>query len=211
MNIRNAKESKIRRSIGITKKQPNDAVKSWFPDRSIYPTQIHCSEPSLLYKLATFFSRKIVIEAPFNLSQAKREIASMFKIEGINLTEIDRFLVGTAVLLNGRSVEIVPGVQADLSLDVQNPRTIPQDHSGNTGGDYEIVHLLPDGNLSVLASVSNQRGDGLVGVASEFIDTKTDTERFFARSLVIRQDARIPRLDLKRELSFDTSRSRPVS
>ena len=94
----------------------------------------------------------------------------MLKIEGINLTEIDRFLVGTAVLLNGRSVEIGPRVKADLSLNVQNSRTIPQDHSGNTGGDHETAHLLLDGNLRVLASVSNQREDGLVGVASDFID-----------------------------------------
>ncbi|WP_306094874.1 hypothetical protein [Qipengyuania flava] len=137
--------------------------------RSIYPTEIHCCEPSLLYKLATFFSREIV-ETPFNFSQEKRENASMLKIEGINLTDIDRFLVGAAVLLNGRSVEIVPRVKADLSLNVQNSRTIPQDHSGNTGGDHETAHLLLNGNLSVLVSVSNQREDGLVGVASDFID-----------------------------------------
>ncbi len=211
--IKEAKEDDLQRAVDLTKKQAKNAVKSWFQGESVYPTVIKCGDPQLLYGMAQMFARTIIGKNVFDVAQAKAEITKMFKSEGIEQNEIERFLVGTTVLLRGKSVEIVPGFTANVRLTVGNTRHIPVDENGKETADKEpkFVRLLPDGNLKVAVSTDNQTGDGLVGVALDFLDTGIDTEAYFARSLVTFDEHRIPRLQLDQQLSFDTGASQPVS
>lgn len=208
-----AKEDDLQRAVGLTKKQAKNAVKSWFQGESVYPTVIRCGDPQLLYGMAQMFARTIIGKNVFDLAQAKAELAKMFKFEGIEQNEIERFLVGTAVLLRGKSVEIVPGFTASVRLTVGNTRHIPVDENGKETADKEpkFVRLLPDGNLKVAVSTDNQTGDGLVGVGLDFLDTGIDTETYFTRSLVTFDEHHIPRLQLDQQLSFDTGASPSVS
>jgi|GEM_PF-2655511 len=208
-----AKENDLLRSVGLTKKEAKNEVKSWFQGKSVYPTIIKCGDPQLLYGMAQMFSRTIVGQNVFDLDQAKSELSKMFKYEGIEQNEIERFLVGTAVLLRGKSVEIVPGFTANVNLIVGKTRHIPVDENGKETADKEpkFVRLLPDGNLKVAVSTDNQTGDGLVGIGLDFLDTGIDTESYFARSLVSFDEHRIPRLQLDQQFSFDTGASPPIS
>lgn len=209
---REAKEEDIQQAVGLTKKQARNAIKSWFQEKSVYPTAIKCTDPQLLYGLAQMYSQTIIGKDVFDLSQAKSELATIFKYESIDQHEIERFLVGTAVLLGGKTVEIVPGFTAKIGLTVGTTRHVPVDEHGNPTDETEskFVRLLPDGNLKVTVLTANQTGDGLVAVGLNFIDTKIDTEAYFARSLVTIDAHRIPRLQLDQQLSFDTSSSAPV-
>ena len=208
-----AKENDLQRVVGLTKKQAKNAVKSWFEGESVYPTAIRCGDPPLLYRMAQLFSRTINGKNVFDLTQAKAEIAKMFKSEGIEQDEIERFLVGTAVLLRGKCVEIVPGFVAKIGLIVESARHIPVDKDGQETADKEarFVKLLPDGNLKVAVSTENQTGDGLVDVGLDFVDLGIDTETYFARSLIEFDEYHIPRLRLDQQLSFDAGASPPVS
>lgn len=207
-----AKESDLQRTVGLTKKEAQNAVKSWFQGKSVYPTIIRCSDPELLYGMAQLFSQTIVGKNVFDLDQAKEELSRIFKSEGIDQNEIERFLMGTAVLLRGKSVEIVPGFTASVSLNVGNTRHIPVDENGKETADKEpkFVRLLPDGNLKVVVSTNNQTGDGLVGISLDFLDTGIDTETYFSRSLVSCDEHGLPRLQLDQQLSFDTSAAPPI-
>lgn len=208
-----AEENDLRRSVGLTKKEAKNAVKSWFPGESVYPTTIKCSDPQLLHGMAQMFSQTLVSNNVFNLDQAKAELSKIFKSEGIDQKEIERFLVGTSVLLRGKSVEIVPGLTANVILTVGNTRYIPVDENGKETDDNEstFLRLLPDGNLKISVSTDNQTGDGLVGIGFDFLDTGIDTESYFSRSLVSFDEPRIPRLQLDQHFSFDTGTSPPIS
>lgn len=209
---KDATEDDLRRISGRTKKQVKNAIKSWFPEKSVYPTVIKCGDPQLLYSLVTTYCQTIVGRPVFELTQAKAELELIFKSEGIERHEIERFLVGTAVLLKGKSVEIVPGFTAEIRLLVENARYIPVDERGKKTADKEpkFVRMLPDGNLKVAVTTNNQTGDGLVAVGLDFLDTQTDTESYFARSLVTNDMHHIPRLQLDQPLGFDTGRLSPT-
>ncbi|UXU07147.1 hypothetical protein [Agrobacterium tumefaciens] len=208
---KDAKQKDIRRACGLTKKQAIAAIKSWFDSESSYPTTIKCNDPILLYRLASLFSQKIDGKNAFDLAEAKSELGKMFSQEGIARTEIERFLVATAVLLSGKSVEIVPGFTASVELVVQNTRYVPVEN----GMEGEIpesrsVKFLPDGSLSLIVSTENKTGDGLVSVVFPFLDTEIDTETYFSRSLVVEDPHGFPRLALDQQLWFDASAQHPV-
>ncbi len=206
-----ATETEIQRAIGLTKKQVKNAIKSWFHGDSVYPTSIKCNDPELLYKIAQMFARMIRVRSVFELGDVKAELAKMFESEEIDHNEFDRFLIATSVLLRGKSVEIVPGVTAEVKLSIGNARFIPLDENGiQTADKPTFVRALPDGNLTIIVSTNNQTGDGLIGVGSNLLDTGIDTETYFSRALVEVQH-HIPRLRLDQPLSFDTRVSPPVS
>lgn len=206
------KEKNVRKALGITKKEALKNIKSWFGEKSIYPTTIGCNDHNLLFSVANFCSRTIVSKNIFDISQVRSELAHIFKCEGIDNCEFDRFVVGTATLLNGKSVEIVPGFKANICLKVENTRHIFVDENGMATADIEpqFVKLLPDGDLRISISTDNQTSDGLVNVELSFLDTEIDTEGFFSRNIVTIDQHRIPRLNLKQEFSFETSRTLPA-
>jgi hypothetical protein len=126
-----SKEKVLKRATGLNRKRVIRAIKSWFPENSSFPTNIECDEPALLHGLASVFSSAITSEIVFDSNQAKGELSRIFKLEGINNDELDRFLIATAVLLSGKSVEIVPGFTAKIKLTVSEPNKIWLDENGN--------------------------------------------------------------------------------
>jgi hypothetical protein len=201
----------LKKTIGLNRRQAARAIRSWFPENTNYPTTINCDEPALLHAMASNFSRAISGSSVFNAHQARIELSRIFEREGIDQNEFDRFVIATAILLAGKSVEIVPGFNATITLSVDE-RYIPLDENGEitTAENSKFVRPLPDGVLKVMVSTDNQTGDGLVGVALELMDTNIDTEWFFDRVLVEIDEHRLPRLKLDRQLSFDSTRTRPV-
>lgn len=208
--VKDATEADLGKACGLTKKQAKNAIKSWFPDKLVYPTEIRCNDPSLLYRLASHFSQMLVGKNVFDLAQAKLELLKIFDAEGINHEELDRFIVGTATLLIGKSVEIVPGFIASIKVNVGTRRNVKIDHPDNTDDMWYSV-TLPDGDLKIMVSTDNKTGDGLVSVALDFLDTGIDTETYFCRSLVELDEYKMAQLRLDRTLSFDTSQERPVT
>lgn len=208
--VKDASESDIHHACGITRKQAKNAIKSWFPDKLAYPTEINCNNQLLFYQLATHFSKTIVGKSVFDINQAKLELRKIFNIEGISPKELDRFIVGTATLLNGKSVELVPGFVSIINAHVGARRHLKIDHPDNTETmSYGI--LLPDGNLRIMVATQNNTGDGLVSIALDFLDTGIDTEPYFSRSLVELDEHKMMRLRLDGKLSFDTSQTYPVT
>lgn len=208
--IKDASEAEIDKACRLTKKQAKNAVKSWFPDKLAYPTEIKCNDPKLLYQLASHFSQMLVGKNVFDLSQAKLELQKVFDAEGVEHTEVDRFIVGTATLLNGKSVEIVPGFSANIKVHVGTRRHVKIDHPDNTDDMWYSV-TLPDGDLKIMVSTTNNTGDGLVSVGLDFLDTGIDTEAFFSRSLIELDEHKMAQLRLGGMLSFDSSQRYPVS
>ncbi|MGE6699689.1 hypothetical protein ACQKH5_18670 [Hyphomonas sp. NPDC076900] len=207
-----ATDRDIHLATGFTKRRAKNAIKSWFPEKSVYPTVIKCGDPALLHRLAEVFCRTINGKPVFDRAGAKLELETMFGHEGIKKNEIDRFLVGTSILLKDKSVEIVPGFSAHIRLSVDKERYIPVDEYGNETDDKKakFVRPLPHGNLKIAVSTRNQTGDDLIDVGLDFLDTAVDTEAYFSRSLVSLDTHRLPRLNLDQQLSFDTNVLPPV-
>lgn len=210
---KDAPEKEILRASGLTKKQAKNAIKSWFNGESVYPTSIKCGDPDLLYKLASLFAQTIQSKSVFDLAQAKSELVTMFKHEGIEEAEVERFLVATAVLLRGKTVEIVPGFTASIELVIDRTRfaSVQESETEKAHSEPQLVKPLPDGNLFIVVSTDNKTGDGLVSVALALLDTQIDTEPYFSRALVKNDPHGIPRLFLDQQLSFDTEAAHPVS
>jgi hypothetical protein len=210
---KDADETLLKRNLGLTKKQAKNAVKSWFEDDSAYPSKIKCGDPRLLYAMAGLYSQTIIGKSVFTVGQAKAELSTLLKSEDIEQREMERFLVATAVLLKDKSVEIVPGFAAKISLTVGKARHISVDEMGRETAVMEpqFVRPSPDGNLTIFVTTENRTGDGLVGVGLDFLDTEVDTEQYFARTLVSTDEYKIPRLHLDKRLSFDTAATPPVN
>jgi len=208
--VKDASEADIHKACGLTKKQAKNAVKSWFPDKLVYPTEIKCGDPQLLYQLASHFSQMLVGKNVFDLAEVTIELKKVFEAEGVQYCELDRFIVGTATLLNGKSVEIVPGFHANIKVHVGTRRHIKIDHPDNNESMW-YSRMLPDGDLKLMVSTENNTGDGLVSVALDFLDTGIDTEAFFSRSLVGLDEYKMEHLDLGGALNFDSSQQYPVS
>lgn len=208
--VKDASDASISKACSLTKKQAKNAIKSWFPDKLVYPTDIKCNDPKLLYQLASQFSQMLEGKNVFDLAQVKLELQKVFDAEGIRHDEIDRFIVGTATLLNGKSVQIVPGFVASIKICVGTRRHQKIDHPDNTESMWYGV-LLPDGDLKIVVSTENSTGDGLVSVGLDFLDTGIDTEAFFSRSLVELDEHKMAQLQLSGTLSFDASQKHPVA
>lgn len=207
--IKGAKEEDINKAVKLTKKQAKNAIKSWFPDKLAYPTEIKCNDPNTLYALASLFCRVLEGKNVFDIGQARSELFRIFDAEGIDRSEFDRFIVGTAVLLKDKSVEIVPGFTAKVELRIGTLRHKAVDHEDKSS-DIKYVIILPDGDLKIGVVTNNNTGDGLVSVALDFLDTGIDTEKYFSRSLVDLNEHRMMQLRLSGSLSFDTTRTFPV-
>jgi hypothetical protein len=201
-------EQEIRDAAGVTKKQAKNAIKSWFPDKEIYPTDIKCNDPNMFFALAKHFCRTLVGKNVFDITHVKSELTRIFDVEGIGHGEMDRFIVGTATLLNGKSVEIVPGFTATVNLHIETIRYQPVEIENNTT-EMQYVIIFPDGDLTIGVRTENNTGDGLVSVALGFLDTGIDTEVYFSRDLVERDDHKT-RLRLRGPFSFDTAQKYPV-
>ncbi|MFH0300622.1 hypothetical protein AAFX91_26020 [Bradyrhizobium sp. 31Argb] len=208
-----ANEAELLKHADMTKKQAKNAIESWFDDKSAYPMRINCKNPNELYRLATLFCRTIVGKNVFDLDAVKLEIKQIFQKEGIPQTEMDDFIIGTCVLLSGKSAEIVPGFAATVELAVGTTRSIPTGKDGRWPGDpngWNVIPL-PDGNLTVCVKTKNETGDGLVSIALELLDTKIDTEAYFSRSLITKDQHGFPCLDFDAPLSFDATANPKVS
>lgn len=207
-----SQEKVLKKAIGLNRKKSIEKIKSWFPENSNYPTIIQCADPDLLHQLASAFCRQIVIKPVFDLDQAKKEISHIFKAEKIDESEFDRFLVATAVMISGKSVEVVPGFTATIKLSIDQKRLIYLDENGSitVKEKAKFVRPTPDGSLKILVSTKNQRGDGLINCAFDFLDTNIDTEHYFDRALVQVDQNRIPKLVLDQQLSFAATKTPPV-
>ncbi|TIX72677.1 MAG: hypothetical protein E5V25_06310 [Mesorhizobium sp.] len=210
MKTKYATEQEIVKASGLTKKQAKNAIKSWFTDKQIYPIEIHCNDSKTLFALAGHFSQRIEAKNVFDMAQATHELEKIFSAENIDHREITRFIVGTAVLLNGKSVEIVQGLTATVSLTLGTARHIPVEHEDNTE-TLQYAKPLPDGNITIGVDTDNKTGDGLVGIYQYFLETGIDTESYFSRSLVEFDPNGFPSLRLKGPFSFDTSHNFPVN
>ncbi|MBP2149067.1 MULTISPECIES: hypothetical protein [Xanthobacter] len=206
--IKEESEHDLLRSIGLTKKQSKNAVKSWFPTDESYQNIINCNDPDILYGMAGLFSQKIVVNSAFELNAVKREVFDIFQREKIEATEIDRFIVATAVILNGKSVDIVSGFTARIQLTIGHHRSEPMERSSEFESDlgYTISSILPDGNLKIAIVTQNNTGDRIVDVGFDLLDTKIDTEPYFSRSLIRIGDHGIPKLDLDRKICFNSEK-----
>lgn len=204
--VKEANEDDLLKHANMTRKQAKNAVKSWFEDKSAYPTKINCKNPTDLYNLATLFCRTIVGKNVFDLEDAKSEIKEIFQREDIPENRLDDFIVGTCVILSGKSAEIVPGFTASVQLRVGTTRSIPTGQDGRWPGDPKGWHAipLPDGDLQVMVSTENNTGDGLVSVGLSFLETGIDTEPYFSRSLVAKDEHGFPRLNFTGQLSFSS-------
>lgn len=204
---RRAAPHELRKAAGLSRIQAERTIKSWFPGNESYPTQISCDEPLVLLQLANHFGKLLEVEAVFEIDQVKKELVKLFDAEKIDKSELDRFIVGTATLLNGKSVEIVPGFIASLHLGISNARHEPVGlHDG-----VQYVKLLPDGNLEISVRPINNTGDGIMPVGFSFLETAIDSEAYVSRSLVAYDEWKIARLRLNGPLSFDTALQYPVN
>lgn len=196
---------------GLGKKSLLKEVATWFEGDPAYPTKLICQNPSLFYELATRFSRAVTGQQVFSASKAKKEVAEMLKREGIPKSELEPVVVATAVLLQGKSAEIVRDFSASVHLSNHPRRTerisgmeVPPDAT------WHYARMLPDGNLKISVSTKNDTGDGLVSVGLDFFDTGIDTEKYFCRSLVEVDDHGMPTLNLNTNLAFERNAEKMV-
>lgn len=202
--LKDQKASDIRRETGLTAKQAKAEINSWFPCNQPYPTKIECRNLSRFFGLVNLFSRYIKGISVFPANKAKDELREIFRREGIPLSEIPHFLVATAVLLAGRSCEIIPGFRANITVAIERPRSVElHDIPVPEGAAWKYCRLLPDGNLKVFISTQNETGDGLVGASVELLDTEVDTENYIDRRLIEVDRHGLVRLDLSRPLAFE--------
>ena len=204
----------FKRDTGFSISEAEIKIRSWFRDKKDpYPTEIWREKPDELYVIANKISGFIHMKSIFDINEVKSELSNIFKEENISSDCMEQFLVGTCIVLSGRVVEIVPGFTAKMSLRVDQTRSVPTGRDGRHAGDprgWEVI-VLADGNLKLSVSTTNQTGDGLVGISLDFLDTQIDTEAYFSRDLIKRDENGFPRLNLNEELSFDTSKAQIVT
>lgn len=203
--------SVLKNISGLGKKDLRKEVARWFEGNSAYPTKLICQNPNLFYRLAEQFSGKITGQQVFSASKAKKEVAEMLKREGIPNSELEPVVVATAVLLQGKSTEIVKDFSASVHLSNHPQRSerisgmeVPPDAT------WHYARMLPDGNLKISVSTQNDTGDGLVPVGLDFLDTGIDTEKYFCRSLIEVDDHGLPRLNLNANLAFERNSEKMV-
>ena len=194
----------ILKETGLSKKAARAEIESWFPSREPYPTTIECRNLSAFFGLTSLFGRYIRGTSVFTTEGVKKELLEAFKLEDIERKELPHFLVATAVILAGRSCEIVPGFKVNISVAVDQPRHLQLDDIPTPeGATWKYVRLLPDGNLKVSVATQNNTGDGLVGVGLEFLNTGVDTETYVDRRLITVDQHGHRQLNLDRPLAFE--------
>ncbi|APY13030.1 hypothetical protein BKD02_00780 [Brucella sp. 09RB8910] len=130
--------------------------------------------------------------------EIKRQIGAIFSRENIPISEFERFLAGTCVVLAGRSGRIGPGVTAMLHLTVKPD-------VARVGDSYK---LGIDGQLCVnISTRTDDKSLGIVDVGTTFIETNVDTLQYVSRRLIEKNAYGFPRLNLERDLSFETTRN----
>lgn len=198
----------LKRISGLGKKDLRKKIASWFPERQAYPTTISCDSPVLFYALANQFSSKIRGKSVFEPKAARTGVRKLLQAAGISKEEIEPVLVATGVILNGRSIEIVPGFTATVKLTVDPQRSERlYDREIPPGANWHYARSLPDGNLKVSVSTENRTGDGFASVGLDLIDTNIDTEKYFCRNLITTNQHGFPTLDLVSALVFERSSS----
>jgi hypothetical protein len=149
----------------------------------------------------------------FSTKDAISELKRCMKDAGLAKFPIDDFLVATAVLLNGRKIDLPFGVTAEISISVTSPR-----HTRVQGGDQSLLEgggymavFHPDGPLGIFISISPPKDKKHAGVVIKILNTEVDTEMYFSRELVVYPQPQAPALDLKRDLEFSSLKKPPVS
>lgn len=196
----------LKRISGMGKKELRKKIAAWFPERHAYPTELGCDDPALFYALAEQFSSKIRGKSVFDPRAARAGVGKLLQAGGISKDEIEPVLVATSVILNGRSIEIVPGFTATVKLSIHPQRSERlYDREVPPDANWHYARSLPDGNLKVSVSTENNTGDGLVSIGLDLLDTNIDTEGYFCRKLVTADQNGFPTLDLASGLVFERS------
>lgn len=198
LKIKNMPEKIVRKKLKITRKEALDSVESWFGSKKSFSNRIDCTNYELLNGMLRLFSSVIDVRSPFSLFEIKRQIGAIFSRENIPISEFERFLAGTCVVLAGRSGRIGPGVTATLHL------TVKPDLS-KVGDSYK--HGI-DGQLCVnISTRTDDKSLGIVDVGTTFIETNVDSQHYVSRRLIEKDTHGFPRLHLERDLSFETTRN----
>lgn len=201
--LKGVKGKKLKDKTGLTHKQAKIEIESWFPSNSPYPTTIGCTNLVAFYDLAQLFSGYITGVSVFSTEAISKEVRELFRREGLPVDEVPHFLVATAVLLAGRSCEIIPGFKANISVSVGVKRRTELSFPISNGGTYKYPHFLPDGNLVVSVSTQHETTDRIPDVAFDFMDTEVDTEKYFDRKLISLDQYGTTYLKLDQPLAFE--------
>lgn len=198
----------LKAQTGLSPKQAKSEILSWFPSNNPYPTRIECKNLAALLPIAKHFARSLGGGSVFSAKKVRKELYELFEIERLPPNEIPHFLVATAVLLSGRGCEVVPGFSANIVVSVGDRKIVELDNiSLSEGTACKHVRFLPDGNLKVTIATNNKRGDGLLDISLDLIDTEVDTEKYFDRRLISYDDRRMIRLNLDGPLAFERAAS----
>lgn len=209
--LKDAKPRDIKEAIGLSINEVRSKIKGWFPDHEQFPCQIACDDVNLLSQLVQLFSSLLRGGCVFDINNVRAELKVAFSLEKISFEELPHFLIATAVLLSGRSCEIVPGFSIGIHLYVsQGDGKLMQMYE--TGASDEQISLFlsrPDGGLGVITSTRGAVSDGLVETGITLLDTGIDTERYFDRDLIYIDEHGFARLNLDSTMIFDR-RSNPM-
>lgn len=205
--------TELLKHLGKNKAALKAEILSWFPPKEKFPLSIHARNPFDLFDIAHFFSGSLGGPAVFMADQTKKELRIAFKAYDISHHIVDDFLVATAIILNGKTVELACGVTATLSIRVSTDRKAkiePAPPELRSMGEFAAIYQ-PDGPLEVLISTTTPKDHGLVDIGLTLLNTEIDTERYFDRSLVEVETINSRALNLKVPLQFEAFRKPQVT
>lgn len=202
------KDRDLKRKLGFTKKEVTRKISSWFPTKDRFPEAIEALSVFEFFDIAQYFSSSIVGVSAFSLKGVKSELSNALGKYGISKTDLDDFIVATAVMLHGRTITINHGVSAKVQMCVNKRRHVSEVIIDEETGRVlrHGARYLADGSLGLHVSTSGSELDGLVGVGFEFLDTEVDTEKYFDRSLVVSDAPFGDKLDLSKTFDFESAR-----
>ncbi len=203
--IKHTAPNDLMTSCGLSKSQAYDEVRRWFPGKDPYPKRIECTNLVTCFQMTDFFCKQMTHNSVFKIGEISGELKKIFNAEGIPLKELPNFIVGTMVMLSGRSCEVFPGFVATLNLYI-HPNRFEEDKTRPIpeGAKYINGRFLPDGDLQLQVTTSGQFTlAGRVALAHEFLNYKIDTEEYVSRDLVIADSNNMPKLDFNRKLTFE--------
>jgi len=200
----------IKKNLKMSKPELTKRINSWFPSKGRFPKRVEAINPFEFYDIVGFFCKLMGVNAAFQASQVKAELKGALGANGLASVDSDDFLIATATILNGAKVDLAEGVTASISIGVTKQR-----HTRVPGGDPELLasggyHAIthPDGPLEIMIQTQTPKEHKLVDVGATLLDTEIDTEPYFDRSLIHYPYPRLPQLNLKQDLQFD-SRATP--
>lgn len=135
------RDSIVKREFGLSKKELKAELASWFDESQQFPAEISCTNPQLFYGLSNRFSQSIRGDAVFSVHQAKSDLLKIMKSEGIPKSEFLPILLATAVLLQGKSAEVVSGHEFNVYLSFDAARQLSISVVTRTTGSDEFLGI----------------------------------------------------------------------